>query len=76
MNLADEILIAKGKNWAKLVMDRADKLSELKQDDPDLMVKLLSGEIFDEAVQQIALEIKSGLYDKMLMPKDTECNIQ
>lgn len=66
--LKDEILLAKGKNWAKLVADRADKLCEIKQDEPDLLIKMLNGDIFEQAVDQIALEIKCGLYDKMLVP--------
>ena len=68
MTLDDEILLAKGKNWAKLVSERADKLCELRQNDVDLMIQILNGDIFDEAVTQIALEIQSGFYDKMLMP--------
>ena len=68
MTLDDEILLAKGRNWAKLVSERADKLCELRQNDVDLMIQILNGDIFDEAVNQIALEIQSGFYDKMLMP--------
>lgn len=68
--LEQEILLAKGRNWAKLVAQRADKLCELKQDEDDLFIQLLTGEIFDQAVNQIQLEIKSGLYDSMLMPKE------
>lgn len=66
--LRDEILLAKGKNWAKLVLDKANKLCEIKQDEPDLLIQMLSGDIFEQAVDQIALEIKCGLYDKMLVP--------
>lgn len=60
MTLDDEILLAKGKNWAKLVTERADKLCELRKNDVDLMIQILNGDIFDEAVNQIALEIQSG----------------
>ncbi len=63
-----ELLLTKGKNWATLVAQRADKLCELNENEPDLFIKILSGEIFDKAVEQISLEIKCGLYDKMLMP--------
>ena len=66
--LKDEILLAKGKNWAKLVADRADLLAEQRKDEDDAFIQLLSVQIFDEAVNQIALEIKAGLYDKMLIP--------
>ena len=62
--------MAKGKNWARLVAQRADKLCEIKQNEDDLFIQLLSGDIFEQAVEQIQLEIKAGLYDKMLMPKE------
>lgn len=64
----EELLIAKGKNWAKLVTERADLLCEIRKNEPDLMIQILSGDLFNEAVNQISLEIKSGLYDKMLIP--------
>ena len=73
MVLQDELFQAKARNWAKLVSERADKLCELRKDDDDIFIQLLTGKIFDEAVEQIALEIKSGLYDEMLMPR--ECNL-
>ena len=66
----DEIEVAKAKNWARLVQDRADKLCEIRKDDVDLMIQLLTGKIFNDAVDQIALEIQSGFYDDMLMPKE------
>lgn len=66
----EKLLIAKGKNWAKLVTERADLLCELRKNEPDLMVQILSGDLFNEAVNQIAIEIKSGLYYKMLIPKE------
>lgn len=71
--MENELLLTKGRNWAKLVAQRADKICELHKNDIDLSIKILNGEIFDEAVKQIALEIKCGLYDSMLMPK--ECNL-
>ena len=71
--LEDKILEAKGKRWAQLVNERADKLCEIRKNEDDLFIQLLTGKIFDDAVDQIALEIQSGLYDKMLMPK--ECNL-
>ena len=69
MILEEEIYQAKVKNWVKLVADRADKLCELRKDEEDIFIQLLSGKIYEEAVDQIALEIQSGLYDKMLIPK-------
>lgn len=71
--LQEKIYEAKARNWAKLVQNRADKLCELRQNDDDIFIQLLTGKIFEEAVDQIALEIQSGLYDEMLMPK--ECNL-
>lgn len=70
MMLEEEIFQAKARNWAKLIAKRADKLCELRQDEDDLFIQILNGEIFDKAVMQIQLEIKSGLYDNMLMPKE------
>lgn len=68
--LQEKIYDAKARNWAKLVQDRADKLCELRKDEDDVFIQLLTGKIFEEAVDQIALEIQSGLYDDMLMPKE------
>lgn len=68
--IQDKILEAKARNWARLVQYRADKLCEIRKDDDDLFIQILTGKIFDDAVEQIALEIKSGSYDSMLMPKD------
>ena len=68
--LEDKILEAKGKRWAQLVSERADKLCEIRKDEPDVFIQLLTGKIFDDALEQIALEIQCGLYDEMLMPKE------
>lgn len=68
MSLEQEIFEARGKNWAKLVSQRADKISEQRKYDDDLMIQILNGDIFEEAANQIALEIQLGKYDKMLMP--------
>ncbi len=71
--LQEKIYEAKARNWAILVQDRVDKLCEIRKNNDDLFIQLLTGKIFNEAVDQIALEIQSGLYDDMLMPK--ECNL-
>lgn len=68
--LQEKIYDAKVKNWIKLVQDRADKLCEIRKDDEDIFIQLLTGDIFDEAVDQIAVEIQAGIYDDMLMPKE------
>lgn len=73
MSIEQEIFEARGKNWAKLVSQRADIIAEQRKYDDDLMIQILNGDIFEEAVNQIALEIQMGLYDKMLMP--IECNL-
>lgn len=70
MILEEQIFNAKAKRWAELVSKRADKLCEIRKDEPDVFIQLLTGKIFDDAVEQIALEIQSGLYDDMLMPKE------
>lgn len=66
--LQEKINEAKARNWAKLVQDRADKLCEIRQNEDDIFIQLLTGKIFEEAVDQIALEIQCGLYDEMLVP--------
>lgn len=68
MNVEQEIFEARGKNWAKLVSQRADEIAEQNKHADDLMIRILNGDIFNEAVEQIALEIQTGRYDKMLMP--------
>lgn len=68
MNLEQEIFETRGKHWAKLVAKRADQITEQRKHNDDLMIQILNGDIFEEAVRQIALEIQCGLYDKMLMP--------
>lgn len=71
--LTELIQEAKAKRWAQLVSQRADELCEARKYEDDLFVQLLTGKIFEDAVEQVALEIRSGLYDEMLMPK--ECNL-
>ena len=71
MIFEDEIFETKARNWATLVAIRADKLCEIRKNEPDAMIQLLTGKIFDDAVEQIALEIQSGLYDEMLLPKES-----
>lgn len=70
MSIGQEMLLAKGKNWAKLVAQKADEITESIDNETDCMLKTLSGEVFERAVLEVALDIKSGKYDKMLMPKE------
>ena len=73
MNIEQEILRAKGKNWARLVAKKADEIAKSMENEIDYMIKILNGDIFDIAVLQVAYDIKAGKYDEMLMPK--ECNL-
>ena len=68
--LTELIQEAKAKRWAQLVSQRADELCKARKNEDDLFVQLLTGKIFEDAVEQVALEIRSGLYDEMLMPKE------
>ena len=63
-------LVSKKDGGFKEAIKRADKLAELHKDDIDIMIKLLNGDIFNQAVEQISVEIKAGLYDEMLQPKE------
>lgn len=43
MSIGQEILLAKGKNWAKLVAQKADEITESIENETDCMLKTLSG---------------------------------
>ena len=73
MSFEQAILEARGKNWAKLVSQRADLLASQIKDEEDAFIRVLNGDVFDVAINQIALEIQAGKYDAMLMP--IECNL-
>lgn len=73
MSIKEEILMSKGKNWARLVANRADQICKERQEEVDLMIQILSGEIYNQAVEDVANDIKAGKYDEMLMP--IECNL-
>lgn len=68
MKLEDEILLARGRNWARLIAEKTNKICEKYKNDTDLMLKILNGDIFNEAQEEIAFELKTGKLDKMLMP--------
>ena len=68
MNLKKEILLARGKNWARLMNEKINRICYEKKDDIDLMIKLINGDIYDQAQKEIADEIKIGKLDKMLIP--------
>lgn len=68
MKLKDEILLARGRNWARLMIEKTNRICEERKNDVDLMIKILNGDIYSEAQNEIAYEIKTGKLDKMLMP--------
>lgn len=68
MNLRKEILLARGKNWARLITEKTNRICKERQGDIDLMIQILNGDIYDQAQKEIADEIKTGKLDKMLMP--------
>ena len=68
MKLKDEILLARGRNWARLIAEKTNRICEERKNDVDLMIKILNGDIYNEAQNEIAHEIKTGKLDKMLMP--------
>lgn len=68
MDLKKEILLARGKNWARLMNEKINRICYEKKDDIDLMIKLINGDIYDQAQKEIADEIKIGKLDKMLIP--------
>lgn len=73
MNIEQEIFEARSKRWAQLVAQKADQITRERQHCTDLMIQILNGDIFNEAVDRVALDIQNGCYDKMLMP--IECNL-
>lgn len=68
MGLQQDILIARGKNWARRVMQKADELCEQRKDDIGLMLDILSGNIYDRAQALVAEELKTGVVDGMFIP--------
>ena len=68
MNLRKEILLARSKNWARLITEKTNRICKERQGDIDLMIQILNGDIYDQAQKEIADEIKNGKLDKMLMP--------
>ena len=68
MNLREEILLARGKNWARLIVEKTNRICKERQGEVDLMIEILNGSIFEQAQNEIAYELKTGQLDKMLMP--------
>ena len=68
MDFKKEISLSRGKNWARLMNEKINRICYEKKDDIDLMIKLINGDIYDQAQEEIADEIKTGKLDKMLIP--------
>lgn len=68
MDLKKEILSARGKNWVRLMNEKINRICYEKKDDIDLMIKLINGDIYDQAQEEIKYELKTGKLDKMLIP--------
>ena len=68
MDLKKEILLSRGKNWARLITEKTNRICKERQGDIDLMIKLINGDIYDQAQEEIKYELKTGKLDKMLMP--------
>lgn len=68
MNLREEILLARGKNWARLIVEKTNRICKERQGEVDLMIEILNGSIFEQAQNEIAYELQTGQLDKMLMP--------
>lgn len=68
MNLRKEILLARGKNWARLITEKTNRICKERQRDIDLMIQILDGSILEQAQEEIKYDLKTGKLDKMLMP--------
>ena len=69
MNLEQEILIARGKNWARLIVEKTNKICDARKNDVSLMLDILNGNVYELAQQEIAVDLATGKLDKMLMPR-------
>ena len=69
MNLEQEILIARGKNWARLMVEKTNRICESRKNDVGLTLDILNGKVYELAQQEIAVDLATGKLDKMLMPR-------
>lgn len=69
MNLEQEILIARGKNWARLIVEKQTEFAKQEKNDVGLMLDILNGNVYELAQQEIAVDLATGKLDKMLMPR-------
>lgn len=68
MNLEAEIEYAKTLNWARIITQKADRICKEKENEVDLMIQILNGDIFAMAQDEFAKDKKMGKYDSMNMP--------
>lgn len=68
MNLKAEIDYAKKVNWARIISQKADRICKEKENEVDLMIQILNGEIFAMAQDEFAKDKAMGKYDSMNMP--------
>ena len=68
MNLQAEIEQARTLNWARIISQKADRICKEKENEVDLMIQILNGDIFAMAQDEFAKDKKMGLYDDMNMP--------
>ena len=68
MNLKAEIDYAKKVNWARIISQKADRICKEKENEIDLMIQILNGEIFAMAQDEFAKDKAMGKYDSMNMP--------
>lgn len=68
MNLQAEIEHAKALNWARIISQKADRICKEKENEVDLMIQILNGDIFAMAQDEFAKDKAMGKYDSMNMP--------
>ena len=68
MNLQAEIEHAKALNWARIISQKADRICKEKENEIDLMIQILNGDIFAMAQDEFAKEKAMGKYDAQNMP--------
>ena len=66
--IEEEIKISKAKNWAKIIAENANYICDIRKNDLDLFIDILNGEIYAQAQEMFAQQLKDGKYDGMLMP--------
>ena len=76
MNLEEEFLYAKALNWARIISQKADRICKEKENEVDLMIQILNGDIFAMAQDEFAKDKAMGKYDAMNILKEVQndCN--